>query len=312
MRRFSRALFLTDLDGTLFQTKNADQAGIHPMSEWSDGCVQGLATEAQAELWDGIRHFSNCIPVTARDVEQMRLVTGWNALQRHQLALVNHGMTLLYRDTQRSYSWEVIELWSHYYALQAESYQKVLDTTGTELMFEILKAVPKITEFKTRISNERLPGCGATKMYVTFQARDFMVWARLSRDQELVAKLRGAIYNVMNRAPVPFRYFEQDFLFSLLPEYVNKGAAAQRLLGMINGDEVGFHDERLELALCEIQKPSLVMTAGSAFEDVEFMGLGHFMITPQGSGLARALEQGAQEHLRTDIPVLAAEAAASS
>lgn len=97
-------------------------------------------------------------------------------------------------------------------------------------------------------------------------------------------------------------YFEAEGTFSLLPGWFSKKAAVQRLLSMLSTEESGIDDPRLSAAIKAIGRPKLVLTAGDGLDDVDFMGLGHFMLTPTKSAIAGVLDERQSEiPLLTDV-----------
>lgn len=294
------SLFLTDLDNTLFQSKWQDKTGIHPMSKTATGEHHGFASEAQAGLWDAMRYEAFCVGVTARNLEQVSRVGGWNPIHEHQLMLVDHGLTLLHRDISKGDVWQPIEGWSAPYIEQARINNRKLDKEGAKLFFTLMQSMPDlVTEHESKLAYTTIPGSESVKIFYSLRANNFYGHEITQNRQGRLNQLRALLQSHIASSELPMTYFEVDGTFSLLPGWFSKKAAVQRLLTLLKIAEPGLDDPRLNDAIKAIGRPKLVLTAGDGLDDVGFMGLGHFMITPTKSTIASALTD-----IATDIPML--------
>ncbi|MHD0644332.1 HAD family hydrolase [Pseudomonas aeruginosa] len=299
------AMFLSDLDGVLFQSKGVDPQGLYPMVENSQGDAYAFATPAQADMFSRMSFIASCVPVTIRSVEQFKMVSGWRPMHQHQLALVNNGMTLLYRDERSFDGWRVVDGWSDRYIQQAKGCGKMFADDSAALYFALIKAIPEVSKFDTRLVQVKIPGADTTPVYFTLQMRGYLEHCIKTNDRQAIARLRQVIYDTLSTLQGRYTYCERDCYFSFLPGYAGKAGAVERLLALVNGgEEEGLVDGGLDLALGTIGRPQVVFTAGADFEAVEFMGLGHFALTPTNSQLMTTLRQSAIEHLQPSIPVL--------
>lgn len=296
-------LFLSDLDYTLFQSKWLDSTGLHPMSRTVSGDPQGYANDAQAELWDAMRYEAFCVGITARNLEQVSRVDGWNPIHEHQLMLVDHGLTLLYRNINKGEQWAPIEAWSAPYVEQAKEQGRTLEKEGAKLFFALMEKMPEIvTVHQSKMAYTSLPGFDNTKIFYSLRAGAFYGDALSTNTLGPLNTLRGLLHHHASSSSLPMTYFESDGTFSLLPGWFSKKAAVQRLLSLLKQPEPGLDDPRLTAAIKAIGKPKLVLTAGDGLDDVEFMGLGHFMLTPSKSAIAKSLADRQSEiPLLTDI-----------
>jgi hypothetical protein len=293
-------LFLTDLDNTLFQSKWQDRAGLHPMSKTATGEDHGYASEAQAELWDAMRYEAYCLGVTARNMEQVSRVGGWNPIHEHQLMLVDHGLTLLYRDISKSNEWQPIEGWSAPYIEQARVNNRKLDKEGARLYFAMVEAMPELaSKYETKLAYTTIPGSNSVNLFYSLRANAFYADAIKNNRHDQINALRNVLHRHIAASELPMTYFEVDGTFSLLPGWFSKKDAVKRLMMLLKTPEPGLDDPRLNEAVRAIGRPKLVLTAGDGLDDVAFMGLGHFMITPSKSAIASTLTE-----MTTDIPLL--------
>lgn len=296
-------LFLSDLDNTLFQSRWMDNTGFHPMSRTAKGDVQGYATDAQAELWDAMRHEAFCVGVSARSLEQVSRVDGWNPIHEHQLMLVDHGMTLLYRNIFKDEAWSPIEAWSAPYVELAKNTARKLEKEGTRLSFLLKQEMPElINEHKSKVVYTSLPVQEKTNVFYSLRASSFYANSISSHQVASLNRLRAILHHHVSSCDLPMTYFEAEGTFSLLPGWFSKKAAVQRLLSMLSTEEPGIDDPRLTAAIKAIGRPKLVLTAGDGLDDVDFMGLGHFMLTPTKSAIAGVLDERQSEiPLLTDV-----------
>lgn len=296
-------LFLSDLDNTLFQSRWMDSTGFHPMSRTVKGDAQGYATDAQAELWDAMRHEAFCVGVSARSLEQVSRVDGWNPIHEHQLMLIDHGMTLLYRNIFKGEEWSPIESWSAPYLDQARENAKQLKKEGLRLSFLLKDEMPElITTHASKVVYSSLPMQDKTEMFYSLRASAFYAHSISNHQLDALNRLRGLLHHHVSTSALPLTYFETDGTFSLLPGWFSKRAAVQRFLAMLKTPEPGMDDPRLNAAIRAIGRPKLVLTAGDGFDDVEFMGLGHFMLTPTKSAITNCLmERQGEIPLLTDV-----------
>lgn len=293
-------LFLTDLDNTLFQSKWQDKSGLHPMSKTATGEHHGFASESQAELWDAMRYEAYCVGVTARSMEQVSRVGGWNPIHEHQLMLVDHGLTLLYRNISESDVWQPIEGWSAPYIEQARVNNRKLDKEGAKLYFALMQSMPDlVTEHESKLAYTTIPGSESVKVFYSLRANNFYAHSITHSRQDRLNQLRRLLHTHIASSELPMTYFEVDGTFSLLPGWFSKKDAVKRLMGLLKAPEPGLNDPRLNDAIRAIGRPKLVLTAGDGLDDVGFMGLGHFMITPTKSSIATTLTE-----MTTDIPLL--------
>lgn len=296
-------LFLSDLDNTLFQSRWMDNTGYHPMSRNLMGDAQGFATDAQAELWDAMRHEAFCVGVSARSLEQVNRVEGWNPIHEHQLMLVDHGMTLLYRNIFKDQAWAPIEAWSAPYAELARENARKLEKEGTRLLFLLKQQMPElINEHKSKLFYTSLPTHEKTSVFYSVNASSFYVESISSHDTSALNRLRAILHHHVSTCELPMTYFETEGTFSLLPGWFSKKNAVQRLLSMLKTEEPGLDDPRLREAIKAIGRPKLILTAGDGLDDVDFMGLGHFMLTPTKSAITNSLvERQSEIPLLTDV-----------
>lgn len=296
-------LFISGLDNTLFQSKWMDSTGLYPMSRSVSGDPQGYATGAQAELWDAMRHEAFCVGVSARNFEQICRVDGWDPIHEHQLMLIDHGMTLLYRNIFKDEGWAPIEGWSLPYIEMANRNAAALKKEGTELSFELTKHMPDlVTVHNSKLVYSTLPGFNNTNVFYSVRAGALYSHALVNNDMAPLNKLRSLLHRHVSTSELPLTYFEIDGTFSLLPGWFSKKTAIQRLIAMLDSPEPGLDDPRLNAAIRAIGKPKLILTAGARPDDVEFMSLGHFMLTPTKSTITKNLvEQQSEIPLLTDI-----------
>lgn len=296
-------LFLSDLDNTLFQSRWMDNTGFHPMSRTLKGDPQGYSTDAQAELWDAMRHEAFCIGVSARTLEQVNRVDGWNPIHEHQLMLVDHGMTLLYRNIFKDEAWAPIEAWSAQYVALAKQNARKLEKEGSRLLFLLNQQMPDLTtKYQSKMYYSSLPTDESVKVFYSLRASSLYVDAISSHQLSDVNRLRTLLHHHISTCELPMTYFETEGMFSLLPGWFSKKAAVQRLLSLIKTDEPGLDDPRLKDAIRAVGRPKLILTAGDGLDDVGFMGLGHFMLTPTKSEITSTLvERQSEIPLLTDI-----------
>lgn len=296
-------LFLSDLDNTLFQSRWMDNTGLHPMSRTLKGEAQGYSTPAQAELWDAMRHEAFCIGVSARTLEQINRVDGWNPIHQHQLMLVDHGMTLLYRNIFKDEAWAPIEAWSTQYVELARQNARKLEKEGSRLLFLLNQQMPELnSKYQSRMFYSTLPTEGNVKVFYSLRASSLYVESITRHELSDVNRLRTLLHTHISTCELPMTYFETEGTFSLLPGWFSKKSAVQRLLSLLSADEPGLDDPRLKDAIRAVGRPKLILTAGDGLDDVEFMGLGHFMLTPTKSDITSALvERQSEIPLLTDI-----------
>jgi hypothetical protein len=293
-------LFLSDLDNTLFQSRWVDNTGVHPMSRTVTGDAQGYATAAQAELWDAMRNEAFCIGVSARDLEQVNRVDGWNPIHEHQLMLVDHGLTLLYRNTFKDEQWTPIEGWSAPYMALAKENARLLEKEGARLSFALMQEMPElVTVHQSKLVYTNFAVQDKPRAFYSIRARAFYGESISTHQMQPLNHLRALLHHHVSTSQLPLTYFETDGTFSLLPGWFSKKAAVQRLLALIKEPEPGLDDPRLNAAIRAIGRPKLILTAGDGFDDVEFMGLGHFMLTPTKSAITNSLLEK-----QSEIPLL--------
>lgn len=296
-------LFLSDLDNTLFQSRWVDNTGLHPMSRTAKGDAGGFATDAQAELWDAMRHEAFCIGITSRSMEQVGQVDGWNPIHQHQLILADHGMTLLYRDIFKDQAWAPIDGWSDPYVHTARETTRKLEKEGSRLLFLLSQEMPElISKHQAKILYSKLPVDVRTSIFYSLNAESFYTESISAHDNQKLNHLRALLHHHVSTCELPMTYFESEGVFSLLPGWFSKRAAVQRLLSLLRTPEVGLDDIRLNAAIKAVGRPKLVLTAGDGLDDVDFMGLGHFMLIPSKSSISETLvDMQSQIPLLTDV-----------
>jgi hypothetical protein len=293
-------LFLTDLDNTIFQSKWLDQAGIFPMSNSLNGDPQGFATPAQAELWDSMRHTSFCVGVTGRTLEQVARVDGWNPIHENQLMLADHGMTLLYRSLKRDHGWEVVDSWSSTYVDTARAHAKEMESDATRLFFMLMERMPElVTLYGSKVAHAAIPASENLKVFFSLRAPEFYRDVMDGNVPQRLVLLRSLLRQFIAESHNRYRMIEADGSFSLLPSWFSTQAAVQRLIRLMHEPGHDVVDPRLQATLKDIGRPKLVLTAGDSLEDVAFMGIGHFMITPTRSAIGSLVQDAAER-----IPVL--------
>lgn len=271
-------LFLSDLDHCLFQSKRVDPRGAHPMTIKKDGAAHCFATDAQTALLSLLAPRSIWVAVTARTPEQMARTTGWRPEHNHQLALVNHGATLLYR-TDCEGSWEEISVWGEQYIAQALSREKDL-LWDVQLLRDRLAML--VTPAGSQLDLSINPLVGKTPLYFSLQIKKApgldadTVMRTLRESQEFRSVISGMRLNYVHH--------HNDNTLGFWPSYVGKRKAVDRLLAAFKS---GLNDHRFMRACSEVGKISLTLTAGDSHSDVPFMSLGDFMLTPTGSPIAR-------------------------
>jgi len=265
----SRILFLSDLDHTLFQSHRLDKTGDHPMTRKRDGSSHCFANRAQKALLDMMMTNAFCMAVTARNIDQMRRVCGWDTQQKHDLALTNLGMTLMYRCENGE--WEIVESWSDPYLLEARKRAKTV-TGDANTYISLLEKYEKGWEMKLVYcdQDESVP------YYVEFVQKD-KDQRPLNPDavREEASCLQGSyLVNI------------DDNKISLWPTYVSKKTAVKRLLSLL---ECGSEDPRLNAVTEEIGDVDLVLSAGDSVSDLGFMQVADFMLVPRQSQIFKLI-----------------------
>ncbi len=278
----SQILFLSDLDHNLFQSKRVDADGVHPMTVNKDNVAHCFATPAQAALLNLMTENAFCVAVTARNPSQMMRVTGWNTRQRHDLALTDLGMTLLYRVDKGE--WEPVSLWSEPYLREAKARMHGIQVDFAQLRDDLLANWSADGEGKLPVK---------LNMVYCHEAPDvpyYFVLQVEKKHQHVIspADVRGLAKTFLDECQGDYFYHESDNTFAFWPTYVSKYKAVQRLLEWFE-DEID--DSRLEQARREKGQHDLVMTSGDSLSDMAFMKTGHFWMAPTFSQISNAVER---------------------
>ena len=259
-RGLFEALCFTDLDGSLFQPKWANSAGIHPMVETATGDVIGWATSEQAGLWDEIRHQAFCVGVTSRSAEQVCQVTGWDPIHDHQLILADHGLTLLYRNYRKSRAWEVIRAWSAPYLEIGRAHSKQLQADGAALCFAAMLALPDLAKFNAQMVFPRIATGSVEPVYAAMQAPALLRHVLERNEPDLFLKLREFVQDFVMSFGGRYHYHETESSLALIPAQWSRTAVVERLTALImQVDSLG--DERLGMALADIGRPKALLSA---------------------------------------------------
>ncbi|WP_410950894.1 hypothetical protein [Pseudomonas sp. S1(2024)] len=281
-------LFLSDLDNCLFQSLRVNSAGVHPMTFKASGEAHCFATEAQNTLFNLLKPRAFCVAVTARTPDQMQRTRGWAPEHVNQLALTDHGATLLYRNIDDSPLWTPLPAWSDTYRDAARvceaPLEHDLDTLSAFLPELFLPA-----HAKAKIDLSYSFG-GDVPFYITLQIKNLKA--------EEIAKVMQIVQlqlePVLQTLQGTYIQHQNDYTLAFWPTYVSKEKAAQRLISAL---KTGIGDARFDQAAHEIGEIALILTAGDSHTDVPFMRLGDFMLTPAVSPIAEQAGQHAQRHM---------------
>jgi len=275
-------LFLSDLDHCLFQSKRVDPNGKHPMTVKADGTPHCFASDAQKTLFNMVAHRAVSVAVTARTPDQMKRAIGWQPGHEHQLALVNHGATLLYREnTDRE--WLEIKVWSEIYVAQARQGQEAL-LGDVEAVKEGLSRLH--LPFGSRLAVSVNTLSEDVPFYFSLQLKD----AGLYGTEETMRRIRDSreMFWIVEKLRQPYVHHLNDTTMGFWPTYVGKRAAVNRLIQALRD---GLGDEHFEKARAQIPDIALTLTAGDSHSDLPFMLEGDFMLTPTHSPIARGAQQ---------------------
>lgn len=279
-------LYLADLDHTLFQTKRSDERGIKAMAVNTSGEDVSFARPDQVKLYDTMKNTGIVVPVTARSHIQMERVTGWSTSMAYDLAITDLGASLLLRDNNGDGQWQAIESWH-------EDYLDTLSERTPRLVrdFQLLKdtLIPE-SHYAQHVQVD-LVAMG--KLRLPF----YIVISVNPQDGTELAPLMESLLKDFGtpfcRMAGMYRLHVTDNTICFWPDFVSKGIAVERLLGLIKN---GCEDERLDRALTYLSlSDSTIVTLGDSTTDIEFMRHGHFMLTPQGSQVSQIIERHAAQ-----------------
>ncbi|MBD8614817.1 MULTISPECIES: hypothetical protein [Pseudomonas] len=275
-------LFLSDLDHCLFQSKRVEPNGKHPMTVKADGTPHCFATDAQATLFSMIANRAMCVAVTARTPDQMQRAIGWKPDHPHQLALVNHGATLLYRE-DTEYDWREIKAWSEIYVTQAREGEQAL-LADVDALKKGLAHLPLPVGSHMAVSVNTL--ADNVPFYFNLQLKD----ARHYGTEETMRRIRESREMSWIVENLEHRYVHHlnDTTMGFWPAYVGKRGAVTRLVEALRD---GLDDVDFERARAQIPLVALTLTAGDSHSDLPFMLEGDFMLTPTHSPIARGAQQ---------------------
>lgn len=281
-------LFLSDLDHCLFQSKRVNPEGAHPMTVKGDGTPHCFSTPAQAALFSMVASRAFCVAITARTVDQMSRTIGWLPEHDHQLALVNHGATLLYRPDLHS-QWVEIEAWSEQYVAMARDAKPALEA-DVESLRQGLGLLRLPINSRLVVSVNSLDA--DTPFYFNLQLKD----AGEFGTEETMRRIRNSpeMFSIVERMQQGYVHHLNDTTIGFWPAYVGKQAAAARLIAALRD---GLDDSRFEKARSQIPHIALTLTAGDSHSDVPFMLEGDFMLAPTKSPIAASARQHSAREL---------------
>jgi hypothetical protein len=287
-------LFLSDLDNCLFQSHRVNPKGVVPMTFKATGEPHCFATVAQQILFDTLKPRALCVAITARTPDQMSRTRGWNPEHRHQLALTDHGATMLYRDIESQAGWTEISAWALAYRSQAVEAAVHLEHDEDRLRVALRDLiVPEHTSAKLSMSHSfeaKVP------FYLTLQIKGLTS----AETEQVMASVRQQLAPLLDRLQGTYIQHQNDYTLAFWPTYVNKRKAAERLIGLLKSpiDDPVMQDERFAHAIAEMGPTiGLVLTAGDSHSDIPFMMLGDFMLTPVASPIATKALEHAEQHM---------------
>lgn len=281
-------LFLSDLDNCLFQSLRANDSGIHPMTFKASGEAHCFATDAQNTLFNLLKPRAFCVAVTARTPQQMQRTTGWAPEHANQLALTDHGATLLYRNVEDSLIWTELNAWSDAYHEAAKVCEDPLERDKDLLEKHLPQLlIPAHASAKLDLSYSF---GGAVPFYLTLQIKG------LKREEigSVMDLMKIQLEPVLQRLEGNYLLHLNDYTLAFWPTYVTKEKAALRLIEAL---KTGIGDDRFDKAAAEAGPIALKLTAGDSHSDVPFMRLGDFMLTPAVSPIAAQAYAHAQRHM---------------
>lgn len=287
-------LFLSDLDNCLFQSHRVNPKGIVPMTFKATGEPHCFATVAQQILFETLKPRALCVAITARTPDQMARTRGWNPEHRHQLALTDHGATLLYRDIESDDGWSEIPAWAQAYRSQAVDSAVHLEHDEDQLRVALRNlVVPEHASAKLSMSHSfesKVP------FYLTLQIKGLTS----AEIEQVMTSVRHQLAPILEQLQGTYIQHQNDYTLAFWPTYVNKRKAAERLIGLLkaSGDDPVMQDERFAQAIAEMGPAiGLVLTAGDSHSDIPFMMLGDFMLTPVASPIASKAYEHAEQHM---------------
>lgn len=254
----------------------------------ASGEAHCFATQAQNTLFNLIRPRAFCVALTARTPDQMQRTRGWDPEHTHQLALTDHGATLLYRDNTKSPNWTVIPAWSSVYRDEALVCQNALEQDLQKLE-QKLKDLFLPAHAKAKLDLSYSFG-GEVAFYLTLQIKNL----KPEETASVMQIVRIQLEPILSTLSGNYIQHQNDYTLAFWPTYVTKEKAARRLIKALG---TGIGDERFDKAASEIGKINLTLTAGDSHTDVPFMRLGDFMLTPAASPIAEQAYAHAQRHM---------------
>ncbi len=278
---FNRFLFLSDLDNTLFQSHRSDASGTLAMTVDGEGNSHGYARQDQQDMFAMMIDQGIVIPVTARSHQQMERVTGWVTGQDYDLAITDLGANLLLRDNNGDGQWHAIESWAEPYIETAKARTETL-IRDYQLLTETFLPQAQMSEHievdLIRFGKLDIP------LYITLSVKgDGLLDDAIDRFAKPLVKLSG-IYTLHT----------SENVVCLWPNYVSKAIAVSRLLELAIE---GTSDSRLHQALNYLSLTErTIVTMGDSATDVDFMLLGHMMLAPTSSEIARQTKAAQSAH----------------
>jgi len=282
-------LFLSDLDHCLFQSKRVDPNGKHPMTVKVDGTPHCFASDAQATLFSMVANRAFSIAVTARTPDQMRRAIGWKPEHKHQLALVNHGATLLYREDVGQ-DWSEIRVWGEPYIDQARKAHLMLMDDVNKLNAGLRNFFHLPAGSRLELTANKL--AGDVPFYFSLQLKD----AGIHGNEDAMASIRESrtMRTIVESMGQRYVHHLNDTTIGFWPTYVGKKIAVKRLIEALKS---GLDDENFEKARAQLTGIALTLTAGDSHSDLPFMLEGDFMLTPTHSPIARSADKTSAREL---------------
>lgn len=273
-------LILTDLDNTLFQSKDADPTGEKPMTTDKDGAHHGFSRKDQIDLFDAMKGLGCVIAVTARSHSQMERVSGWSTGADFDLALTDLGINLLYRKNTakpKEDQWIPVTAWSDHYKDDLKSH-----TSKMIKDYQLLKGgfIPDAgLADSVRVDLIAL-GKMSVPLYFSISLTEGST-VDIDYVLERVAKPLAALSGI-------YSLNIKDNVICFWPSFVSKGSAVKRLIELINNGDKDADLKKLSRQI-GLKNPT-VMTVGSSLSDYEFMRHGDILISPKGSPIVNSLD----------------------